>query len=65
MNSQSLVGKEIKTTLGNTSILSSKFISLKTNMSDMSIIKIVEIKTSVGVFQVDMNDVIKSLKVDA
>ena len=65
MNSQSLVGKEIKTTLGNISILSSKFISLKTNMSDMSIIKIVEIKTSVGVFQVDMNDVIKSLKVDA
>ena len=65
MNSQSLVGKEIKTTLGNTSILSSKFISLKTNMSDMSIIKIVEIKTSLGVFQMDMNDVIKSLKVDA
>jgi hypothetical protein len=62
MNSKDLVGREIKTINGDAKILSANFVKLLTNMSDLSIIKIVEIKTEDDVFKMDIKDAIKVLK---
>jgi hypothetical protein len=62
MNSKDLVGREIKTSNGNAKILSANFVKLLTNMCDLSIIKIVEIKTENEVFKMDIKDAIKALK---
>ncbi|MFT6991873.1 MAG: hypothetical protein ACJASL_003870 [Paraglaciecola sp.] len=62
MNSKDLVGREIKTSNGSAKILSANFVKLLTNMNDLSIIKIVEIKTKGDVFKMDIKDAIKALK---
>jgi hypothetical protein len=62
MNSKDLVGREIKTSNGSAKILSANFVKLLTNMNDLSIIKIVEIKTEDDVFKMDIKDAIKALK---